>query len=921
MSDLANPLGAGFFNFIETGAQLQTYEIDPDVSGDLPLGTVMEIEDYSGPGLLNPPLAPLIQPSSTSQDDNVIGVLVGGLDYASNTIAKVPPRGVAQVLTSGICQVLCDASTTAGQPMVASPITPGCAESTATPTKRTIGLCLQSVEISSGTALVWAYIGPGTQGGSGGGGGTPIVIQTPLSYAGVGPVEAWIIVDPTSYDPSGVYTCEVVNNDLVISQPATAYVDDGVIQYVIYWNPSPSGQVVVEDPNGNALMFNPGTLALPLNAGEPGNTVAGAPAIVGSIVQDTTTNTLWICIQSYEPTVPQDAIWVNVVSGGVPTLELSWNGNGPVECQVLDGLAWNPSVGGYLFVVVPNALSGFGYDFPAFAYVDDTGTIQSLVCQLYTNNFYAFGPTASQITLTISELEIGTNIGNPGNTPGGIDAQAGQLYVDPVSDGLWVCVTSYSPPTDAVWVFLQAGPLEITVNDGPVVSTGLLPLSIPKLPIVPPETAILPPQPYIFGREFNGEIWNPYFLPAPNAAAQGICTGPDNNLWVTDNNSATPAPGVWQLNPLTSATQFFALPSDSNPTGICTGPDGNLWLSDMARHSVWQCTTEGVLTEFTLSGSAAPYEICAGPDGNLWANDAVLPGGWQITTAGVATSFTFGTGPLGVCAGPDGNLWFADGVQVDQVSPTLGLLNEFALPGASAVGSCCTGPDSNIWLCDNDAANVYKVTPAGVVTQFAMPNDPEDIAPTFFAVVAGGGGDLWLTQSNNPFLWRVTTAGVPTPFAIPPDLSFIGIWMCVAPDGSFAMTSINIGEGGYAQVLTAPFTLLVGDLDITQGAGFLNDLQFVDSSVTTEEIAPRNTLVIVDTTATTVTIDLDSYSAGTHIAVMKSDASPNSVAIETNGGAGLFYGSLGWGVSAYALLTQGQGQTFIADGQGNAYYV
>ena len=44
-------------------------------------------------------------------------------------------------------------------------------------------------------------------------------------------------------------------------------------------------------------------------------------------------------------------------------LSLSYNGNGPVTCQVLAGLTYDPSSGGTVFVLIPNALSGIWVDF------------------------------------------------------------------------------------------------------------------------------------------------------------------------------------------------------------------------------------------------------------------------------------------------------------------------------------------------------------------------------------------------------------------------------------------------------------------------------------------------------------------------------------------------------------------------------
>jgi len=150
--------------------------------------------------------------------------------------------------------------------------------------------------------------------------------------------------------------------------------------------------------------------------------------------------------------------------GGATTLDLSWGSNGPVPVQVMDGLSYDPAVGGLLYVILPNALSGRGADTPYVIEVNGSGQIQSVIGTFPaggTGAIEAFGDTPSILQGVYPKgLKLGTCSGNPGNvTPSGINALAGMLLTDDTDGSLWVCTTSYDPvgPTDAVWEHITSG--------------------------------------------------------------------------------------------------------------------------------------------------------------------------------------------------------------------------------------------------------------------------------------------------------------------------------------------------------------------------------------------------------------------------------------------------------------------------------
>jgi virginiamycin B lyase len=61
----------------------------------------------------------------------------------------------------------------------------------------------------------------------------------------------------------------------------------------------------------------------------------------------------------------------------------------------------------------------------------------------------------------------------------------------------------------------------------------------------------------------------------------------------------------------------------SNPSGVTTGPDGNLWFTENAGNKVARATSNGSITEFSVPTEGShPADIATGPDGNLWVTES-----------------------------------------------------------------------------------------------------------------------------------------------------------------------------------------------------------------------------------------------------------------------------------------------------------
>ncbi|KJK47913.1 DUF11 domain-containing protein, partial [Streptomyces sp. NRRL F-4428] len=64
----------------------------------------------------------------------------------------------------------------------------------------------------------------------------------------------------------------------------------------------------------------------------------------------------------------------------------------------------------------------------------------------------------------------------------------------------------------------------------------------------------------------------------------------------------------------------YDLPAaDSGPDGIATGPDGNLWFTEQIGNAIGRITPEGEFARYPLPvADSFPTRITAGPDGGMW---------------------------------------------------------------------------------------------------------------------------------------------------------------------------------------------------------------------------------------------------------------------------------------------------------------
>jgi streptogramin lyase len=153
----------------------------------------------------------------------------------------------------------------------------------------------------------------------------------------------------------------------------------------------------------------------------------------------------------------------------------------------------------------------------------------------------------------------------------------------------------------------------------------------------------------------------------------GITTGPDGNLWATEelgNFDGNAYGTVDRVSPAGEVTRFPVDPDEPSLPGYpAPGPDGNVWFGEFSsdRHKIGKITPTGMVTEYTVPVvNATVNAVTTGPDGNLWfthgsasRNDNGLR---SMTPDGTLQEhYVTHMTPIGLTVGPDGNMWFVSG--------------------------------------------------------------------------------------------------------------------------------------------------------------------------------------------------------------------------------------------------------------------
>ena len=236
--------------------------------------------------------------------------------------------------------------------------------------------------------------------------------------------------------------------------------------------------------------------------------------------------------------------------------------------------------------------------------------------------------------------------------------------------------------------------------------------------------------------------------------------------------------------------------------GRAVGPSTERSLSDAGGVLAGVTMVAVVLATIAVLGAISPLNRVS-PSGLAARATATA----TATATGATATFTpsgsstlpLNSNPISITLGPDGNLWFTDPgtQQIGRITPA-GIVTEFASQvGALGLGteyeSIVKGPDGNLWFTEQNANAIGQISPSGVIQQFPVPTGggmPSDIA-------VGPDGNLWFTDGGLAnAIGKLTPSGVFQDFPLPTKNESPG-GITAGPDGN--MWFIEGGSFGVDQ--------------------------------------------------------------------------------------------------------------------------
>ena len=261
-----------------------------------------------------------------------------------------------------------------------------------------------------------------------------------------------------------------------------------------------------------------------------------------------------------------------------------------------------------------------------------------------------------------------------------------------------------------------------------------------------------------------------------------------------------------------------AIPVGTRPGAITYG-SGSLWIANQDDQTVSRVDPKTLRTLQTIPVGERPTGLAAAA-GALWvAESNPNPGSPSVSVSHLDPEFDSlkRVASIGEVGGPEGVA-----VQGDEVwaAPSTGLLTGIDAstgrvtrridPNASPSG-VATG-DGAVWLTDNEADNVTRVDPTGLLTSVAVGNGPSGIAV--------GEGAVWVADSLDNAVVRINPDGpaVTNTIAVGQSPSAVAV-------GAGAVWVANSGDGTVSRIDprtdSATATIRVGgspqDLAVTGG--------------------------------------------------------------------------------------------------------
>ncbi|HEY7980921.1 MAG TPA: hypothetical protein VID19_05510 [Candidatus Eremiobacteraceae bacterium] len=196
---------------------------------------------------------------------------------------------------------------------------------------------------------------------------------------------------------------------------------------------------------------------------------------------------------------------------------------------------------------------------------------------------------------------------------------------------------------------------------------------------------------------------------------------------------------------------------------IVTGPDGDMWFIDENAASLAAVSMTGGFREFSLSGELGSNAVAltVGADKKFYISDETTSI-TRVTTGGAAVVIPIPSGDNTAidsnALGPDGNVWFAEFSHIAKVTPA-GVVSEFAYPtqpNTNQYGGVTSGPDGNVWFSESSNNAIGRINPStGKIKEFKI---TQGCTPA--AIVTAKDHAMWFAcLDSTPTVGRISTSG------------------------------------------------------------------------------------------------------------------------------------------------------------------
>jgi streptogramin lyase len=230
----------------------------------------------------------------------------------------------------------------------------------------------------------------------------------------------------------------------------------------------------------------------------------------------------------------------------------------------------------------------------------------------------------------------------------------------------------------------------------------------------------------------------------PNSNPNQIATGPDGNVYFTEDTETFEEVENTELSekeifvhhigkigraaPSGAITAEWTIPTaNGKPVGITTGPDGNIWFTEENASNIGRVTPSGSFAEFHVTGGGNPRGIAPGPNGEVWFTLPSTNKIARIPSSGAPITFTQietpGSSPDRIALGPDGALWFTErgNHKVGEEEPEFSRVARITPGEPSSITEYATeipesgptaiapGADGNLWFTESGRNNIARI--------------------------------------------------------------------------------------------------------------------------------------------------------------------------------------------------------------------